>query len=323
MWLARQRARRAPPRGTRRACAAARALRPPDRAIRRSPRRRPPPHCGREPAFRREAQDRGDPRVRVLHVVRGILVVLALGEIEVEIEVGAGRAQQEEELGAVGPDLVDQLAQRDEFSRPLAHRHRLRRPTSRFTCCTISTSRKSGSSPERQQRGFHPRHVTVVIRSPEIDHVAEPTGALVTVVGDIGQQVGRHAVARAPPRDPCRRRSATCAGRSASPTSPGSSSRSIAAIVGATLGLLRAVDHAARLERRERVAHRVPMHAAPTRGTSARTRRRSAARSRRCHATIRSSAWSRNHAAASGRPARRAPPLPVARRRASATYAPR
>ena len=164
------------------------------------------PRAGVRPALGRVAQHRGDARVRVLHVVRRVLVVLPLAP-------GRGRSRGARWSSASGrrtsrsPRPTSSIRSRSVTNSPA----RLLiftgwPPDSRFTCWTISTSRKSGSSPSAAQRRLQRHDVAVVVGPPQVDRVPEAARVLVAVVGDVGQQVGRHAVARAPPRGPCRRR---------------------------------------------------------------------------------------------------------------------
>jgi hypothetical protein len=63
--------------------------------------------------------------MRILHVEDGVVGALLLGELEIELELAVGLAQQEEEAGRVGADLVEHLAQGDELAGALAHPHGL------------------------------------------------------------------------------------------------------------------------------------------------------------------------------------------------------
>ena len=94
------------------------------RAARRGARPRP-----RRPASTPgHAEDAAHPGVRHLHVEDRVLVGLALGQVEVEVELRVPAAHQEEVARGVRPDLVDQVAQRDELAGPLRHLHLVAAP---------------------------------------------------------------------------------------------------------------------------------------------------------------------------------------------------
>ena len=75
----------------------------------RGPRRRSAPRR-RVARDARLPQHRRDARVRVLHVVDGVLLGLRAGEVDVEDELAVGLARHQEEAHRVAPDLVDQVA---------------------------------------------------------------------------------------------------------------------------------------------------------------------------------------------------------------------
>ena len=130
----------------------------------------------------------------VLHVVSRVLVVLAPRQVEVEIQVRSGRAHEEEELRAIGAHVLHQVAQRDELASPLAHLHRLP-ARQEIHLLDDQDLQEVGLEAQRLQRGFHARHVAVMIGTPQVDRVPEAPRALVAMVGDVGQEVGRRAAA--------------------------------------------------------------------------------------------------------------------------------
>ena len=67
--------------------------------------------------FDRLPFDRRDPRVRVLHVVDGILHRLRGDDIEVERLRRVDREQQERHPHDVGIDLVENVGERDDVAR--------------------------------------------------------------------------------------------------------------------------------------------------------------------------------------------------------------
>ena len=71
------------------------------------------------------AEDPGDPRVRVLHVVDGVLGALLRGEVDVDLDRLVGAAVDEEPAGRVDADLVDQLVEEHDVAGALRHLRRL------------------------------------------------------------------------------------------------------------------------------------------------------------------------------------------------------
>ena len=142
------------------------------------------------PLLPRLAQHRGDPRVRVLDVVDGVLGRLLAGEVEVEVDRRVVRALQQEEARRVDPDLVHEVVERHELAPALGHRralaalddvdelhdHELELPglaaeglEVRPSCAARS---RGGRRPTRRSCGRSSR------------------AALVLVVGDVGGEVG-------------------------------------------------------------------------------------------------------------------------------------
>src|SRR5690242_19949761 len=70
-------------------------------------------------------EDARDPRVRILHVEYRIVRALFLRELEVELELAVRLAEQEEEARGVRPDLVEDVAERNELAGALPHPDRL------------------------------------------------------------------------------------------------------------------------------------------------------------------------------------------------------
>ena len=70
------------------------------------------------------ADDGADARVGVLHVVDGVLAVLAHGEAEVEVHLRVG-AGVEEPARRIDGYLVEQIAERDGLAGALGHAHHL------------------------------------------------------------------------------------------------------------------------------------------------------------------------------------------------------
>ena len=67
-------------------------------------------------------------------------------------------------------------------------------PSTMWTSCMISASRRVGVGAERLDRGPHPRDVAVMVGAEHVDQPVEAALELVPVVGDVGGEVGRLAV---------------------------------------------------------------------------------------------------------------------------------
>ena len=137
--------------------------------------------------------------MRVLDVEGRVLVVLPARDVQVEIQVGVGRAHEEEEPGAVGPDVLDQVAQRHEPPAPLAHLDLLALPVrARLPEVHLLDDQhleEPALEPQRRERRLHRGDVGVMVGAPEVDRDPVAAGPLVAVVGEVGKQVGGRAVA--------------------------------------------------------------------------------------------------------------------------------
>ena len=69
----------------------------------------------------RVAEDPGDPRVRVLHVVDGVLLRLLGREVDVDLDRLVGAAVDEVPARGVDADLVHELVEEDDVAAPLRH----------------------------------------------------------------------------------------------------------------------------------------------------------------------------------------------------------
>src|SRR3712207_8162749 len=71
----------------------------------------------------RVPEDPGDPRVRVLDVVDGVLLALLAREVDVELDRLVVAARDEEPACRVDPDLLDELREEDRKSTRLNSSH--------------------------------------------------------------------------------------------------------------------------------------------------------------------------------------------------------
>src|SRR5438093_10152158 len=76
---------------------------------------------GIDPALSRRTQDARNTRVRVLHVVDGILVRLLHRELEIEIQLAVGARLKEEVPRRVPAYGFDHLLEQQKLPGPLAH----------------------------------------------------------------------------------------------------------------------------------------------------------------------------------------------------------
>ena len=67
------------------------------------------------------AEDAGDARVRVLHVVDGVLLRLLRREVDVDLDRLVGAAVDEIPARGVDADLVHELVEEDDVAAPLRH----------------------------------------------------------------------------------------------------------------------------------------------------------------------------------------------------------
>ena len=125
-----------------------------------------------------------------LDVVDRVLGILTLGEFQVEFHLAVNRLGEKEVARGGGSHLVEHLAQRHEAAAALAgarqavaaaHPDHLRHED-------LELRRVKA---QRLHRGLHPRHVTLVVGAPNVDHQVEfALAELALVIGDVGGEVG-------------------------------------------------------------------------------------------------------------------------------------
>ncbi len=98
----------------------------------------------------------------VLDVVDGVVHRPALHRLDVEVHRRIVRVQEQLESRGVGADLVEQLVERDEVARALAHGHRLTVAQERDPLVDQRLERV-GVEAERLGRTLQPRDVAVMI----------------------------------------------------------------------------------------------------------------------------------------------------------------
>ena len=145
-------------------------------------------HRGGHPLLPRLAQDRGDPRVRVLHVVGGVVLSLAARQLEVELDRGVVAARGEVPARGIHPDVVHERVERDD--RALALRH-LRALAALEQVDELHHHDLVGAriAAERGPGGVDPLHVAVVVGPEHVDQPVVSARELVGVVGDVRREV--------------------------------------------------------------------------------------------------------------------------------------
>ncbi len=143
--------------------------------------------------LRRLTQHRADPRMGVLDVIDGVVAGLGLGQVQVEVEVLLAAAHHVEEARRILAHLLAQLAQGDELAGAGGH-------LQLFAAAVEDGELHQqhvqlvGIVTQSLERRLHPRHVAVVIGTPDIDDPLETAFEFVHVIGDVGGEVGGLAV---------------------------------------------------------------------------------------------------------------------------------
>ena len=126
----------------------------------------------------------------VLRVVHGVLIALRDSQLQVELDRRVWRSQEIEVADGVRSHTIDELVERDEATRPLAH----------LAFFEIDHLMKDDHEllrveAERGRGGLHTGHVAVVVRGPHLDHAVE--AALLEAAQEVAKvagKVGRLAV---------------------------------------------------------------------------------------------------------------------------------
>ena len=142
------------------------------------------------------SQNAGDPRVRVLDVVDGVLLRPLRGEIDVDVDRLVVTARDEVPARRVDPDLVDELVQEHDVTAALGDLLRL----AAFDDVDQLVDQHFdalGVVAEHRRCCLQPSDVPVVIGAEHVDGTVEAALELVADVGDIGREVEIRAVGRA------------------------------------------------------------------------------------------------------------------------------
>ena len=138
------------------------------------------------------AQDRGDPRVRVLHVVDGVLVGLLGRQIEVDVDRLVGTAVDEVPARGVDADLVEQLVEEHDVAGALRHLRGLAaaREVNELVEQHLDAVRVVAEHPRDRRVPVRGR---VVVGAEHVDRAVVATLELVDEVRDVGGAVRRRA----------------------------------------------------------------------------------------------------------------------------------
>jgi hypothetical protein len=141
------------------------------------------------------AQHRGDPGVRVLDVEDRVVVGLPAPQVQVEVDLLVDRGRGQRVAGGVAPTASTRSSSRTTVPARLLIRTGSPSRT-RLTSWPSRISRlASGSSPTAATSALVPADVARRGRRQHDHDLVEAAGALVQVVGAVGGEVGRVAVA--------------------------------------------------------------------------------------------------------------------------------
>src|SRR6266550_4272188 len=139
------------------------------------------------------SQDARDARVRVLHVVDGVLVRLLHRELEIEVELPVGARLQEEVPRRVLADCLDDLLEQQELSSTPSHP--LEHALVQEADILVEDHLELLEQVERLHRRAHLDQVVVRVRPPDVDLLVEaPFPQRLDVVCDVLAEIARLAV---------------------------------------------------------------------------------------------------------------------------------
>ena len=130
------------------------------------------------PRLARVAEDAGDPRVRVLDVVDGVLLRLLGGEVDVDLDRLVGAAVTRYQRAASTPTSSDELVEEDDVAPPLRH---LRRspPRSGGRAGRAAPRRARGRAPSMRATAAYQFRAAVVVGAEHVERAVEAALELV------------------------------------------------------------------------------------------------------------------------------------------------
>ena len=143
--------------------------------------------------FLRLTEEAVNAGIRILDVIDRVIAGLFLGQVDIEVHLGVQCAGTEEIACCIGADFFHQLAQRYGLSGTLGHFDRL------------SVAEKCHHLEQHDfeiirvvAQKFHgclqTDDVAMVIRSPDINELVVAAADLISYIGDIRAEIGRHAI---------------------------------------------------------------------------------------------------------------------------------
>ena len=138
--------------------------------------------------------DRRDTRVRVLHVVNGILHRLRGDDVEVERLLRIDALQEKRHASDVGIDLVEDVGERDDVARALRDTHlgAVAHQPHELAEEHLGLGRRAEA--ERLHACLQRLDLPVVVGAPHVDEVVPAPPHLVAVVREVVAEIGRRAV---------------------------------------------------------------------------------------------------------------------------------
>src|SRR5579884_1558003 len=139
-------------------------------------------------------EDRGDPRVRVLHVVDGVLLRLLGGEVEVDLDRLVGAAVHEVPARGVDADLVHEVVEEHDVAAALRH---LRLHAAAPEVDELVEDHLDAGGVVAEHPGDHlvPAADAVVVGAEHVDGAVEAALHLVAQVRDVRRLVRRQSPA--------------------------------------------------------------------------------------------------------------------------------
>ena len=125
----------------------------------------------------------------VLDIIHGVLGRLLCGQLQIKVEVGIRSPHQEEELGRIGPDILDHLTQRDEFASPFGH-FNLPARAQEIDHLDEHDPKTIFGIPVGLDHGLHARNIAVVVSPPDINQEVISAEQFVTMIRNVRGQIG-------------------------------------------------------------------------------------------------------------------------------------
>src|SRR5690348_5864422 len=139
------------------------------------------------------AEDSGDARVRVLHVVHRVLRRALGGEVDVDLDRLVGPAVHEEPAGGIDADLVEEVVEEDDVTAATRHA-RLLSALGQVHELVEQHLDASGVVPEHARDRRVPLPRAVMVGAEDVDRAIEPAVELVDEIWHVRCAIRRAAV---------------------------------------------------------------------------------------------------------------------------------